>query len=53
VLVMANFPKAIDALDKGTLDPDKMITGVLPLEDAQKGFELLEKEPGKNLKILA
>jgi threonine dehydrogenase-like Zn-dependent dehydrogenase len=46
------FSKAIDALDKGTLDPDKMITGVLNLEDAQKGFELLDKEPGKNLKIL-
>jgi threonine dehydrogenase-like Zn-dependent dehydrogenase len=46
------FSKAIDALDKGTLDPDKMITGVLNLEDAQNGFELLEKEPGKNLKIL-
>lgn len=46
------FSKAIDALDRGTLDPDKMITGVLNLEDAQRGFELLEKEPGKNLKIL-
>ena len=46
------FSKAIDALDKGILDPDKMITGVLNLEDAQRGFELLEKEPGKNLKIL-
>jgi len=46
------FAKAIDALDNETLDPHKMITGILNLEDAQKGFELLEKEPGKNLKIL-
>jgi L-gulonate 5-dehydrogenase len=46
------FSKAIDALDKGILNPDKMITGILKLEEAQKGFELLVKEPGKNLKIL-
>ena len=46
------FARAIEALDNETLDPEKMITGVLNLEDAQKGFELLEKEPGKNLKIL-
>jgi L-gulonate 5-dehydrogenase len=46
------FSKAIDALDKGILNPDKMITGILKLEDAQKGFELLNKEPAKNLKIL-
>jgi 2-desacetyl-2-hydroxyethyl bacteriochlorophyllide A dehydrogenase len=46
------FSKAIEALDNGTLNPDKMITGILNLEDAQKGFDLLEKEPAKNLKIL-
>jgi threonine dehydrogenase-like Zn-dependent dehydrogenase len=46
------FSKAIEALDNGTLNPDKMITGILKLEDAQKGFELLENEPGKHLKIL-
>lgn len=46
------FAKAIEALDNETLDPGKMITGVLNLEDAQKGFDLLDKEPGKNLKIL-
>lgn len=46
------FSKAIEALDKGTLNPDKMITGILNLEDAQKGFDLLDKEPAKNLKIL-
>ena len=46
------FSKVIDALDKGILNPDKMITGILNLEDAQKGFELLDKEPANHLKIL-
>jgi threonine dehydrogenase-like Zn-dependent dehydrogenase len=46
------FSKAIDALEKGILNPDKMITGLLNLEDAQKGFDLLEKEPANHLKIL-
>jgi threonine dehydrogenase-like Zn-dependent dehydrogenase len=46
------FSKAIEALDKETLIPDKMITGILNIEEAQKGFELLDKEPGKHLKIL-
>jgi threonine dehydrogenase-like Zn-dependent dehydrogenase len=46
------FSKAIEALDNGTLNPDKMITGILNIEEAQKGFELLEKEPGRHLKIL-
>jgi threonine dehydrogenase-like Zn-dependent dehydrogenase len=46
------FSKAIEALDKGLLNPDKMITGILKLEDAQKGFDLLNKEPARNLKIL-
>ncbi len=46
------FSKVIEALGSGSLNPDKMITDILKLEFAQKGFELLEKEPGKNLKIL-
>jgi threonine dehydrogenase-like Zn-dependent dehydrogenase len=46
------FAKSIEALSAGKLKPDGMITGILPLEEAQKGFELLEKEPQKNLKIL-
>jgi threonine dehydrogenase-like Zn-dependent dehydrogenase len=29
-----------------------MITGILNLEDAQKGFDLLDKEPADHLKIL-
>jgi 2-desacetyl-2-hydroxyethyl bacteriochlorophyllide A dehydrogenase len=46
------FSKAIEALDKGTLNPDKMITGIMNIEEAQKGFELLENNPSKHLKIL-
>ena len=46
------FAKAIEALDKGLIHPESMITGVLDLKDAQRGFELLENEPGKHLKIL-
>lgn len=46
------FSKVIEALDNGTLNPGKMITGILKLEDAQKGFGLLMEEPGKHLKIL-
>jgi 2-desacetyl-2-hydroxyethyl bacteriochlorophyllide A dehydrogenase len=46
------FSRVIEALGNGSLNPGKMITGILKLEDAQRGFELLDKEPGKNLKIL-
>ncbi len=46
------FSKAIEALDKKLINPEKMITGILDLKDAQRGFDLLESEPAKNLKIL-
>lgn len=46
------FAKAIEALDKKTIHPEKMITGILELREAQRGFELLDSEPGKHLKIL-
>lgn len=46
------FAQAIEALDKKTIHPENMITGILDLKEAQRGFELLEKEPGKHLKIL-
>ncbi len=46
------FSKAIEALDKKTINPEKMITGILDLKDAQLGFDLLESEPAKNLKLL-
>jgi threonine dehydrogenase-like Zn-dependent dehydrogenase len=46
------FAKAIDALDRKIIHPESMITGILDLQEAQRGFELLESEPGKHLKIL-
>ena len=46
------FAKAINALDKKLIDPSSLITGILDLKDTQKGFDLLETEPGKHLKIL-
>ncbi len=46
------FAKVIEALDNGTLNPDKMITGIMKLEDAQKGFEILDNQKEKHLKIL-
>jgi threonine dehydrogenase-like Zn-dependent dehydrogenase len=46
------FSKAIEALDKKTIHPENMITGILDIGSAQKAFELLEAEPGKHLKIL-
>jgi (R,R)-butanediol dehydrogenase/meso-butanediol dehydrogenase/diacetyl reductase len=46
------FSKVIEALDNGTLKPEKMITGILKLEEAQKGFDLLDKKPADHLKIL-
>ena len=46
------FSKAIEALSSGKLNPAKMITGIIPIEDAQKGFELLDNQPEKHLKIL-
>jgi hypothetical protein len=42
----------IEALDKRVLNPDRMITGIFELGDAQKGFEIPDREPEKHLKIL-
>ncbi|MCU0408341.1 MAG: alcohol dehydrogenase catalytic domain-containing protein [Bacteroidales bacterium] len=46
------FSQAIAALAEKRLDPSLMITGILDLGEAQKGFEMLENEPSKHLKIL-
>jgi len=46
------FSRAIEALDTNAIHPESMITGILDLKDAQLGFELLENEPGRHLKIL-
>lgn len=46
------FARVIEALAGGKLNPGKMITGILNLDEAQKAFELLENSPAENLKIL-
>ena len=46
------FSRAIEALSNNTINPESMITTILKLEDAQLGFEMLESNPGKQLKIL-
>ncbi len=46
------FAKAISALGQGLLRPEIMVTDVLPLEEAMKGFEMLESDPANHLKIL-
>ena len=46
------FAETIRNLDAGKLKPDALISDVLPASETQKGFELLEKEPEKHLKIL-
>ncbi len=46
------FATAVDALSRGLLRPEIMVTDVLPLEEAMRGFEMLESDPGRHLKIL-
>lgn len=46
------FARVIEALSTGIINPENMITGILELKDAQKGFEMLDNHPDENLKIL-
>jgi 2-desacetyl-2-hydroxyethyl bacteriochlorophyllide A dehydrogenase len=46
------FAETIRHLDAGKLKPDALISDIIPASEAQKGFELLENEPEKHLKIL-
>lgn len=46
------FAEAIDQLARGNLNPESLITEVMPAGDIQKAFELLESHPEKYLKIL-
>lgn len=46
------FTEAIEQLAKGNLKPDALITSVLPIDKIQEGFDLLDSNPDKNLKIL-
>jgi L-gulonate 5-dehydrogenase len=46
------FAETIENMNQGTLKPDALVTDILHPSDAQKAFEMLEKEPHKHLKIL-
>jgi len=46
------FSKTIEAMGKGLLKPEHMVTSILPVEEAMKGFEILDTEPEKQLKVL-
>ncbi len=46
------FSEVIAHLEKGDLKPEVLITDILPAQDAQHGFELLETEPANHLKVL-
>jgi threonine dehydrogenase-like Zn-dependent dehydrogenase len=46
------FAEAIEHLAKGNLKPDSLISAIMPAEEIQDAFELLESNPEKYLKIL-
>lgn len=46
------FSDTIDALGASKLQPSGMITGIMDLKDINEAFDLLEKEPEKQLKLL-
>lgn len=46
------FAETIDHLEKGTLKPGALITGVLPASETQKGFRMLESDKASHLKIM-
>ncbi len=46
------FAETIRNLSEGKLKPAALISDVIPASEAQKGFELLENEAEKHLKIL-
>ncbi len=46
------FAEAIEQLSKGNLKPDALITAIMPVDQIQDAFHLLEQQPDKYLKIL-
>jgi len=46
------FKDALEHLGKGVLHPEALISKVLHMSEAQKAFEMLEKEPENYLKVL-
>jgi threonine dehydrogenase-like Zn-dependent dehydrogenase len=46
------FPRTISMFSRGLFHPDSLITHTLPLDDAQKAFELVESETEEVIKIM-
>ena len=46
------YPAILDHFGKGTLNPDALITSIMPGEKVQEAFEKIEQDPGHYLKIL-
>lgn len=46
------FAETIVQMEKGNLKPDALITKIMPVDQIQEAFELVEADPGKYLKIL-
>lgn len=46
------FAETIENMEKGNLKPDILVSDIIHPSEAQKAFEMLEKEPSKHLKIL-
>lgn len=46
------FAETIVNMQKGNLKPDALVSDILHPSEAQKAFEMLEKEPARHLKIL-
>ena len=46
------FRETINAMQKGLLNSDALITDIISPDNAQLAFELLENEPEKHLKVL-
>ncbi|NJN26986.1 MAG: alcohol dehydrogenase catalytic domain-containing protein [Cyclobacteriaceae bacterium] len=46
------FAEAIAQLEQGHLKPDALISALMPVDDIQKAFDLLDTQPDNYLKIL-
>lgn len=51
-LSIGQFPKVVQWLEQGRVHPEKIITHRLPFEQAQKGLELMQDNPGECSKVL-
>ncbi|MFD1625627.1 Zn-dependent oxidoreductase [Azospirillum griseum] len=45
------LPQVIDWIETGRLQPEKLITQVFPAADAAEAFALIERDPGRTVKV--